>query len=75
VSETKEKLKLVFAPGCFDHFDGTQEELDELMAEIQASFESGELLEQGVPISELDDDEIQEIIDLLDVDNNTKTLQ
>ena len=25
-----------FAPGCFDTFDGTQEELDELISEIQS---------------------------------------
>jgi hypothetical protein len=33
------KLKIVFEPGCFDDFDGTQEELDELVAEIQSMFE------------------------------------
>lgn len=26
--------KIVFAPGCFDDFVGTQEELDELIADI-----------------------------------------
>jgi L-asparaginase/Glu-tRNA(Gln) amidotransferase subunit D len=31
-------IKIEFAPGAFDHFDGTQEELDELMAEIQNMF-------------------------------------
>ena len=34
---TKE-LKVQFAPGAFDQFDGTQEELDELLAEIQNMF-------------------------------------
>jgi hypothetical protein len=55
------KVKLVFAPGCFDSFNGTQEELDELMAEIQASFDSGELLEEGTAV-DLDDvsDEVLE---------------
>ena len=33
MSEDK-KLKVEFAPGCFDAFDGTQEELDEMIAEI-----------------------------------------
>jgi len=37
------KLKLEFAPGCFDQFEGTQEELDEMVAEIQRMFESGEM--------------------------------
>jgi hypothetical protein len=26
--------KIVFAPGCFDDFVGTQEELDEMVADI-----------------------------------------
>ena len=34
------KMKLVFAPGAFDNFDGTQEELDELVAEIKNMFEN-----------------------------------
>jgi hypothetical protein len=36
-------LKVEFAPGAFDHFDGTQEELDELMSEITAMFEGKRL--------------------------------
>jgi hypothetical protein len=44
------KLKITFAPGCFDTFEGTQEELDELIAEIQKGFESGELLTQSQPL-------------------------
>jgi hypothetical protein len=31
-------IKVVFEPGCFDSFDGTQEELEKLMADIQAEF-------------------------------------
>jgi hypothetical protein len=46
---TKE-LKIEFAPGAFDNFEGTQEELDELMAEIHRMFESGEALEKARPI-------------------------
>lgn len=73
-TETK-KIELVFAPGCFDSFEGTQEELDELIAEIQTSFDSGDFLSQVVPLSELDDDEIQEIIDHISDDDTTRTLQ
>jgi hypothetical protein len=32
------KLQVVFAPGAFDTFDGTQEELDALVAEVQDMF-------------------------------------
>ena len=46
-----EKLKIVFAPGCFDGFEGTQEELDELIAEITRMAESGEILEKGERIN------------------------
>jgi hypothetical protein len=51
------QLKITFAPGCFDSFEGTQEELDELIAEIQKSFESGEFLTKSEP---LDVDELME---------------
>jgi hypothetical protein len=50
MTDKKEPLKLVFAPGCFDSFDGTQEELDALIAEIEEAFASGEALENAVPI-------------------------
>lgn len=51
------KLKITFAPGCFDNFEGTQEELDELIAEIHRGFESGEFLTKSKP---LDVDELME---------------
>jgi hypothetical protein len=51
------KLKITFAPGCFDNFEGTQEELDELIAEIQKGFESGEFLTKSKP---LDVDELMD---------------
>jgi hypothetical protein len=59
--EKPENLKVVFAPGCFDTFEGTQEELDELMAEIGRLIQSGELFEKAVPIDELSDEELREI--------------
>ena len=34
-------MKIVFAPGCFDDFDGTQEEMNELLAEINRMIDSG----------------------------------
>ena len=70
MSDTPKELKLVFAPGCFDSFDGTQEELDELMRGIQASFDNGELLEQGtmVDFDSLSDEEYEEIVNALGSD-------
>lgn len=64
------KPEVIFAPGCFDGFEGTQEELDELMAEIHRMVESGELFEKGVPVDELDD----ETIDMIERAEN-RTLQ
>lgn len=43
-------MKLVFAPGCFDNFEGTQEELDALVKEIEETFANGEALENATPM-------------------------
>lgn len=67
-------MKLVFAPGCFDNFDGTQEELDALIKEIEDSFISGEAFEQATPFDELADDELAELLEMIDA-SETKTLQ
>ena len=52
--------KIVFAEGCFDNFEGTQEELDELIAEIQRLVDTGEIFERSVPldIDNLDEEEL-----------------
>ena len=50
MTDEKKALKLEFAPGCFDGFEGTQEELDDLMAEIQRMFDSGEMEENSTPV-------------------------
>ena len=57
---TKKKIKIEFAPGAFDTFDGTQEELDALVAELQRMAESGELEENSMALEDwedLDDDD------------------
>lgn len=61
--ENPKGLKVVFAPGCFDQFEGTQEELDEMIAQITAMAESGELLEQStvVNLDDLSDEELAAI--------------
>jgi len=71
-----EDLKLVFAPGCFDSFEGTQEELDALMAEIQTLFDSGEMLEQGtlVDYDDLSDEDLETVARLVD-DSDPRQLQ
>ena len=51
--------KVVFAPGCFDNFEGTQEELQELMAEIHQMVESGQIFERA---ERIDDEEVEQIL-------------
>jgi len=53
-----DKMKIIFEPGCFDDFEGTQEELDELVAEIQSMFEGKTREEIEANSSEVDIDEL-----------------
>ena len=55
-----EKLKVVFAPGCFDGFDGSEEELAELLAEIHKMAEDGTLFENAKQLSEEEVEELKE---------------
>ena len=70
----KKKIHVEFAPGAFDGWEGTQEELDQFVAEIQRMAESGELEEASIDITDdeawdaLSDDEQAIIADAL---NNT----
>ena len=64
----EKKITVSFAPGAFDGFDGTQEELDALIAEITRMAESGEMFEQATPI---DPKEAQ----LFNIDTSPRTLQ
>jgi NADH:ubiquinone oxidoreductase subunit B-like Fe-S oxidoreductase len=59
MSEDNKPIEVVFAPGCFDTFEGSQEELNELMAEIKRMAESGEMMERGIAVDfdELFEDE------------------
>lgn len=64
MSEDNKPVKIVFAPGCFDSFEGTQEELDAMIAEITRMAESGELLEKSQPLDlDLDPEELEAMIE------------
>lgn len=74
----KPKLKVEFAPGAFDHFDGTQEELDELMAEIHRMVADGELGENSQELTEEDFDELPDEVKMMllsDSDEPKRNLQ
>jgi len=73
-------MELEFAPGCFDDFEGTQEELDQLVAAITAAFKSGEFARES---RELTDEEFEglsettqlKLLDMTDPDApNKRTL-
>jgi hypothetical protein len=71
------KLKLTFMPGCFDSFEGSQEELDQLIEEIKAGFESGELLENSTQVDlndlmEEDDDVTKQLFSIIDESSDRK---
>jgi len=54
MTDSKKPTKIEFAPGCFDDFEGSQEELDELVADIQKMFENGEFEKNSEPV-DIDD--------------------
>ena len=63
---TEKKLKIVFDPAVFEQFDGSQEELDELMKEITDMFENKtpeeiKAMSRPVDWNELDDAEAEHL--------------
>jgi hypothetical protein len=73
------KPEIVFAPGCFDNFEGTQEELDELIASINQMVESGEIFEKARPVDfdnpSDEDRELIEHLNSIDIDAVERKLQ
>jgi hypothetical protein len=64
VMTKKEKpVKIEFAPGAFDNFDGTQEELDELLVEIQNMFLNKTPEEINAMSRPLTDEDLEELPD------------
>lgn len=68
------KVKITFAPGCFDNFEGTQEELDKLVTEITEQFGNmtpEEIVAQSSSIdiesmfSDYDEETVQQILTAL----------
>ncbi len=52
------KPEIVFAPGCFDDFDGTQEELQDLIAHLHQMVEDGSLFTEATPVPDDEADKI-----------------
>ena len=75
----KKPPRVIFDPGCFNNFEGTQAELDAFVAQIQAFAESGLLFENSVEltdedIEDLDEDTRQQIIRALERDDDKRSL-
>jgi hypothetical protein len=75
----KKPLRVIFDPGCFDNFEGTQAELDAFVVQIQEFAESGLLFENSVEltddeIEDLDEDTRQQIIRALERDDDKRSL-
>lgn len=49
------EMKIVFMEGCFDDFEGTQEELNELIADLNKQLQDGSLLLNAEPLTEEDE--------------------
>lgn len=56
MSDEKE-MKIEIAPGALDDFEGSQEELEEFLAELEAMVADGTLIEHSQPV---DLDELEE---------------
>jgi len=61
---SEKKPKIVFAPGCFDNLDVSQDELDEIVEMLTELAESGELEASSRVLTDedieaMDDDEIE----------------
>jgi hypothetical protein len=74
---TKQEMQLEFAPGCFDDFEGTQEELDELVEHIKQGFRSGKFAEESRPLTEEEFESLNEttqlkLLSMLDADELPK---
>ena len=76
---TNKPLKVEFMPGCFDNFEGTQEELDLFQKEILnmlTNMTPEELAanSQAIFIEELSDEEHEEISDMIANSKARRTL-
>lgn len=72
--EEFKELKIEFAPGCFDNFEGSQEELDALVNQIKEMFASGEAQKMARPLDfdDLDDDDLEILERFAEQEDNAK---
>jgi hypothetical protein len=51
--------KLVFADGCFNNFDGTQEELDEIVSDLREMIATGRFEASMRPLTQEEGDDLR----------------
>lgn len=56
-------IKIVFAEGCFDNFEGTQDELNELVADLRQQLQNGTLFDNAVPLAEDEANVLMQLIE------------
>ena len=63
---SKKKIKIEFTPGSLEGFNGTPEQLQELIGAITQMFESEEFMKQvmQVDVNALSDNEIDELAEV-----------
>jgi len=68
---SKNKMKLEFAPGCFDGLgdDVTQEDIDQMVAYITQAIADGSIMEMAEPLS---DEEAQALFIEMEKSRNTR---
>ena len=69
---TKKKKTVEFDEGWADELDLTPDELADLVRGITQLVETGEILEESIPVDELDDEEREEIYRRLSMPKNTR---
>ena len=57
-----DKLKIIFAPGCFDNFDGTEKELAAMLADIHAMAENGTLMDNATRLTPEEEEELAKVL-------------
>jgi len=60
MTEENKPTKIEFAPGCFDDFNGTQEELNALMVHLTELVSSGKLMLESEPLTDEEALELEE---------------
>jgi hypothetical protein len=58
-----DKPKIIFAPGCFDGFDGTEEELAAMLADIHQMVEDGTLMDHATRLTPEEEEELAKMIE------------